>query len=335
MLFSSAALVALVGGVHLPAGAAPRVLDKPAFSPHWLRLVNTKRKTTLCELKFPRPVLSVKLNRKRVVVVLVDRIDVFDIANMKLAESIETASNPSGLCALTPSSTPCLLAYPSRTDGEVVVHDLEAAKQLKAIAAHLGPIECIAFSPQGDLIATASDKGTLIRVINVQTGQRVFFFRRGTYPATITGISFSADGRFLAVSSTSETVHVFRLDASPPPPPPPNAAPPTLVDGLVGWASAAYAYVPVSYLPTAVADLLEPTRNFAFARVPEIGSVSVCAVHPAARILQVATSSGVLYEYSFDEKAGGEGVFRQKFSLLQAASGVSPRSEPQPSRPVS
>jgi len=89
MLFSSVSLVALVGGSS----------DRPAFSQHWMRLVNTKRKTTVCELKFPTPILNVKMNRKRLVVVLSDRIDVFDLTNMKLVESVQTAPNPTGFFA--------------------------------------------------------------------------------------------------------------------------------------------------------------------------------------------------------------------------------------------
>jgi autophagy-related protein 18 len=50
----------------------------------------------ICELMFPTSVLAVKLNRRRLVVVLEEEIYVYDIGNMKLLQSFETYPNPSG-----------------------------------------------------------------------------------------------------------------------------------------------------------------------------------------------------------------------------------------------
>lgn len=67
-----------------------------------------QRQTTICELTFPTAILAVKLNRKRLVVVLEEQIYVYDISNMKLLHTIETSRNPNGnppaSCVL-----PCLL----------------------------------------------------------------------------------------------------------------------------------------------------------------------------------------------------------------------------------
>jgi autophagy-related protein 18 len=42
--------------------------------------------------------LAVKLNRKRLIVVLEEQIYVYDISNMKLLHTIETSPNPNGNC---------------------------------------------------------------------------------------------------------------------------------------------------------------------------------------------------------------------------------------------
>lgn len=47
------------------------------------------------------------------------------------------------------------------------------------IAAHDSPLAALVFSPSGELIATASEKGTVIRVFNVTDGVKLFEFRRG------------------------------------------------------------------------------------------------------------------------------------------------------------
>lgn len=41
--------------------------------------------------------LAVRLNRKRLVVILEDQIYLYDISNMKLLYTIETSPNPSGM----------------------------------------------------------------------------------------------------------------------------------------------------------------------------------------------------------------------------------------------
>lgn len=62
------------------------------------------------------------------------------------------------------------------------------------------------------MVATTSDKGTVIRVFAVPGGQKLFQFRRGTYSAHIYSIAFSIDSQLLAVSSATDTVHIYKLE---------------------------------------------------------------------------------------------------------------------------
>ncbi|RUO95375.1 hypothetical protein BC936DRAFT_144217, partial [Jimgerdemannia flammicorona] len=55
-----------------------------------------QRQSTICELTFPTSILAVKLNRRRLIVVLEEQIYVYDISNMKLLHTIETSPNPGG-----------------------------------------------------------------------------------------------------------------------------------------------------------------------------------------------------------------------------------------------
>lgn len=56
-----------------------------------------QRQSTICELTFPTTVLAVRMNRKRLVVILEDQIYLYDISNMKLLYTIETSPNPNGI----------------------------------------------------------------------------------------------------------------------------------------------------------------------------------------------------------------------------------------------
>ena len=49
------------------------------------------------------------------------------------------------------------------------------------IPAHTGQLAAIQFSPLGNRVATASDKGTVIRIFNVSDGTKVYELRRGIF----------------------------------------------------------------------------------------------------------------------------------------------------------
>ena len=64
----------------------------------------------------------------------------------------------------------------------------------------------------GKKVATASEKGTVIRVFSIPEGKRLFEFRRGVARcATISSLNFSPEANFLSVSSNTQTIHIFKL----------------------------------------------------------------------------------------------------------------------------
>lgn len=79
------------------------------------------------------------------------------------------------------------------------------------IQAHKSSLAHVSLNPTGTLLATASDKGTVIRLFSLPNGDKVHEFRRGTYPARIYSIAFNAVSTLLCVSSDTETVHVFKI----------------------------------------------------------------------------------------------------------------------------
>ena len=192
-----------------------------------------KRDLTMCELTFPTTVLAIRLNRKRLVIVLEDQIYLYDFQNMKLLYTIETSPNPYAICALSPSSDNCYLAYPlpqkaatnspqpahippnsthvPTTTGELQLFDTLKLKAVNVIEAHKSPLSCMIFNKEGNMIATASDKGTIIRIFSVPDGQKLYQFRRGSMPSRIFSMAFNTTSTMLCVSSASETIHIFKL----------------------------------------------------------------------------------------------------------------------------
>ncbi len=204
-----------------------------------LVLTMLQRSSIICELTFPSAVLAVRLNRKRLAVVLEEEIYLYDISNMTLLYTIATSPNPNAICALAPSSDKCYIAYPlpkpredtgdkrpshapplstfvAPTSGEVLIFDAIKLEALNVVEAHRAPLSCIALNNDGSLLATASETGTIIRVFSLPKGTKLYQFRRGTYPSTIYSMSFNLSSTLLCVSSTTDTVHIFRLGGPPP-----------------------------------------------------------------------------------------------------------------------
>ncbi|KAF9956068.1 autophagy protein [Mortierella alpina] len=335
MLFCTS-LVAIVG-----AG------DQPVSSPRRLQIINTKRQSTICELTFPTSILSVKLNRKRLIVVLEDQIYVYDISNMKLLHTIETSPNPHAICALSPSSESCYLAYPSPTpsptspfsnngrddshgpSGDVLIFNALTLQVVNIVQAHKTSVSNISINSEGTMLATASDKGTVIRIWSIPNAQRLYQFRRGSQTAKIYSLSFNLMSTLLCVSSDTDTVHIFKLGGSSPSNSQRNAG---LVDGSLDVKKSGMGSVlrrqsmhlgrniagsVGSYLPGAITEIFEPSRDFAYLKLPSAGVQSVIALSNTTPQVMVATSDGYLYQYNIDLENGGPCVMLKQYSLLE------------------
>ena len=67
----------------------------------------------------------------------------------------------------------------------------------KFIQAHDSPLRCVVLSLDGSLVATASEKGTLVRVFDCHSGCLLHEFRRGTDRAKIYSLAFSKEKEWL------------------------------------------------------------------------------------------------------------------------------------------
>ncbi|KAF1330272.1 hypothetical protein FI667_g5249, partial [Globisporangium splendens] len=192
-------ILAIVGG-----GRNPR------YPPNKVMIWDDHQSRNIGELSFRSEVKAVKLRRDRVVVVLQNKIYVYNFSDLKLVDHIETIANPKGLCALCPSTSNTVLACPGVSRGTVRI-ELYDLRKTTLITAHEAELSQICLNLEGTRLATASDKGTLIRIFDTQSGQIMQELRRGADRAEIYSICFSPNSQLLACSSDKGTVHVFAM----------------------------------------------------------------------------------------------------------------------------
>jgi len=240
MLFRSSLLVVVGAG------------ETHDMSPRRLKVFNTSTRAVIADLPFPDTIAAVRLDRQKLVVVEARRATIFDLATLATQREIATARNERGVVAMTADETgeTSLVALPAETFaaftppgtkankantrgdgprdgatdsrlasrlGVVVVHDCLNHHAVCEIRAHRAPLAAMAFSSDGRYLATASERGTVVRVHVLPAADERFTktFRRGVQGAVVRQIAFGPKtpngGIALAASSEKGTVHVFRL----------------------------------------------------------------------------------------------------------------------------
>ncbi|XP_029566513.1 WD repeat domain phosphoinositide-interacting protein 4 [Salmo trutta] len=186
-------LLAVVGG-----GVNPKFSEISVLVWDDARVGRDPKDKLVLEFTFTKPVLAVRMRHDKIIIVLKNRIYVYSFPDnpVKLFE-FDTRDNP-------------------KETGEMSPLDLSNTKPGTSSApftinAHQSEIACLALNQPGSVAASASRKGTLIRLFDTTTRDKLVELRRGTDPATLYCINFSHGSSFLCASTDKGTVHIFAL----------------------------------------------------------------------------------------------------------------------------
>jgi autophagy-related protein 18 len=272
--------------------------------------VHFKKKTDICEFKYPKNILSVAMNRSRLVVCLKDSIYIHNIRDMRLLNSIKhLPDNPCGLISLSLNSH---LAYPCIKDrGTIQIYDAGNLQPRITVDAHSSTVAAMNFSSTGVLLATASEKGTVIRVFCTKNGQRVMEFRRGMKRyVQIASLNFSICGNFISVSSNTETIHIFKVDQKARETAEKRQGQDKLAlsgsgdeeDATKSGIIKVFSKAMESIMPTQ----LYQDRAFAYVQLSELGQRYSCVVTKLENHVRIllACEDGFLYIYDLDANGG-------------------------------
>lgn len=195
-------ILALVGGGR-----------NPKYPPNKVMIWDDYQNKCIAELEFKSPVKAVRLRKDRIVVALETKVYIYNFTDLRLMTSFETTNNPTGLLALSPKESNTVLVCPGLEPGKARIENFDQNKTHN-ITAHETGLACIALNMEGTLLATASEKGTLIRIYDTNTGEMLRELRRGSATANIYSIKFSPGSKFLLVTSDKGTIHLFAAQES-------------------------------------------------------------------------------------------------------------------------
>lgn len=159
-------------------------------------------------LVFANHIISLKFSRSHIIVMLPTQIRVyntFTLVCVFVQDIVCTA-----LCGCCNNEIFAL----SREEDVGAIHILDISHnqvESKRKRAHDNAIQTMTFNTDASLIASASVKGTLVRVWNVEHMTLHALFRRGNFNAAIYHLSFSYDDWFLCCSTNTEFL-VFKIE---------------------------------------------------------------------------------------------------------------------------
>ena len=193
---------------------------KPCFPSNCVRLWDDKKNNYVAEFSFNSAVVDVRLRRHTpedkealywVIIALETKIYLYDFQTQQLLDYFDTQPTVTGVFDLN-MVKPFYFACPTMTPGELLLVNYGKNKERRRIQAHVSVLHFIKLNQSNSIVATASERGTLIRLFDIETGTLLREFRRGADTAQIYSLTFRDCQSLLCVSSSKGTIHLFSLD---------------------------------------------------------------------------------------------------------------------------
>ena len=189
--------------------------DNIKFPPNKVILWDEEGAKVINEFVLRYNILNVKLKRTKIFLICESNIIVFSLGNYQKIDSIKTFSNKTGIFGICSDPKINIISYPSTDKGKIIIKKYDEKKEGEFITnefkAHHTEIIALIMNYDGSLVASASVKGTIIRIIKTSNGDIIQELRRGTESAEIYCLSFDFNSTYIACSSNKGTIHIFNI----------------------------------------------------------------------------------------------------------------------------
>ena len=180
------------------------------------------------ELTFKSDVKAVKIKVEFLIVLIETKIFVYNtLGSQELIYQAPTLINQKGVFSVNASDAKTLVAFPSELKdkkelGLVTIKDLNDTNpddpdhkdNILVIKCHNSALSSLEFNYNGKLLATCSEKGTLIRIHDTKTAEMIQELRRGHEYVIIFSLCFDFEDNWQACTSDSGTIHIFNINSS-------------------------------------------------------------------------------------------------------------------------
>ncbi|EDO05898.1 uncharacterized protein BBOV_IV003010 [Babesia bovis T2Bo] len=191
----------------------------PCFGRNRLILWDDKSGSEVARLGFESRIINVKLLRHLLVIVLKDKVHIYQVNTLRLLDTFSTFSNAKGICSVSGNDTLSVIAFPGILPGSVVVRvynldlisDTMVSEDSVFIRAHKSEITTVGLSSDGLLLVTSSTGGRLIRLWSSFSGMKLQEFRKAGGGGILRICHLSPDCRFLCTISITNVVSVYHI----------------------------------------------------------------------------------------------------------------------------
>ena len=195
-------ILALVGGGR-----------NPKFPTNQLIIWDDHQGKIISKLRINENIMSVRLRNDKIIVISRNKFYLFNINTLETITILNTFDNPLGIIGLSNGDNNKLIAaFPYEAQGSIFIGDFfQKCEKLSVLHAHDSRVVCISINKEGTLMASSSDKGTLIRIYIINDDQKFWEFRRGTKSVEMNCITFDPNNKFIGCSSNVGTIHIFSI----------------------------------------------------------------------------------------------------------------------------
>ena len=200
-------ILALVGGGKLPK-----------FSENKITIWDDHQGIVIRQIRLNSNLIKVKIREDTIIGIIIDKIYIININTLETIDILETFQNPNGIFSMSYNCSDFYIAFPHcKNKGKVQLEKYIISKGIhkhnepKSINAHESNIAYITMNRDGTILATASDKGTLIRLFNIFKLEMITELRRGTKNVKINCLAFNIDTHYIGCTSDVGTVHIFDI----------------------------------------------------------------------------------------------------------------------------
>ena len=159
MLYKTNILALVGGGIY------------PKFSLDKITIWDDHQGKIISQIKFNSEIIQIKIHKDAIIGILKDKIYILNLITLETIDILETYDNPKGIFSSSFIKNNLLVAFPcSKSRGYVQIENyfitkvLNEKKEGQIITAHESQIAYITVNNKGTILATASDKGTYIRI---------------------------------------------------------------------------------------------------------------------------------------------------------------------------